>query len=222
MRSTFVTSHAHRLRAWPFVVALALIGLALRQVQAERDVRHAVAAMPTPTHVNVEHDKRSLAELCAAAGVAYPPKDVRIVVEKSARQLTLFVGDRPLVRYHVGLGFSTSGNKQREGDGKTPEGELRIVTRNDKSRFHRFLGLSYPRPNDAWAGSVTTDEKHAIDDAFAGGAKPPWDTPLGGAVGIHGNGGDKDWTSGCVAVDDAAIDVLWDAAPMGTKVRILP
>jgi murein L,D-transpeptidase YafK len=153
-----------------------------------------------------------------------PPlvENPRIVVEKSARKLTLYSGDRVVATYRVGLGFSPVGPKFREGDGRTPEGELRVVTRNEKSRFRKFLGLSYPRPSDVHAMALTPDEREAIAVADHAKTQPPWNTPLGGAVGIHGHGGGRDWTSGCVAVDDDAIDALWDVVPLGTPVTILP
>jgi len=146
----------------------------------------------------------------------------RIVVEKSARKLTLYSGDRPLATYRVALGFSPVGPKLHEGDGRTPEGELRVVTRNAKSRFRKFLGLSYPRPSDAQVAALTPEERAAIATANREGKQPPWNTPLGGAVGIHGNGALFDWTSGCVALDNDAIDALWNVVPLGTPVVIVP
>ena len=53
---------------------------------------------------------------------------------------------------------------------------------------------------------------------------PPWGTPLGGRVGIHGYGGrplvQVDWTEGCIAISDEAIDFLWDHVSIGTPVII--
>lgn len=205
---------------WLWIFALVLTALVVQRVGYER-VRGSVAsfARPAPTIVD---DTRPLSVLCADAGVPYPPRDVRIVVEKRARMLTLYSGKHVLARYRVGLGFAPEGVKLHEGDGRTPEGELTVVTRNEKSRFHRFLGLSYPRPSDVTAGSLTPEEQTAIHQAFAEKRKPPWDTPLGGAVGIHGHGSDRDWTSGCVAVSNPVIDVLWEASPLGTAVAVVP
>jgi hypothetical protein len=39
---------------------------------------------------------------------------------------------------------------------------------------------------------------------------------------IHGHGGGRDWTAGCVAVDDEVMDILWGGCPIGTPVTILP
>jgi len=38
---------------------------------------------------------------------------------------------------------------------------------------------------------------------------------------MNGGAGD-DWTHGCIAVTNDAIEELWDAAPLGTPVEILP
>lgn len=209
-----------RARLWPYLLTLAIASIVVQRVGYERACGTVASfARPRPTVVD---DTRSLAALCADAGVPYPPTNVRIVIEKQTRTLTLFAGERMLARYRIGLGFAPTGGKLHEGDGRTPEGELTIVTRNEKSRFRRFLGLSYPRPTDATDASLTPEEKAAIGDAFREHRKPPWETPLGGAVGIHGHGSERDWTSGCVAVNDPVIDVLWDAAPLGTRVTIVP
>lgn len=39
---------------------------------------------------------------------------------------------------------------------------------------------------------------------------------------IHGHGSQKDWTHGCIAVEDEAMDVLWAHAALGTTVLIFP
>jgi len=57
----------------------------------------------------------------------------RIVVRKRARRLLLY-SDKELVRtYRVGLGLSPVGDKVREGDRRTPEGDFYIFTKNSKS-----------------------------------------------------------------------------------------
>jgi lipoprotein-anchoring transpeptidase ErfK/SrfK len=60
----------------------------------------------------------------------------------------------------------------------------------------------------------------AIREAQRRGQRPPWDTPLGGTVGIHGNGAGSDWTWGCVALEDGDIEELWEVCPLGTPVVI--
>jgi murein L,D-transpeptidase YafK len=150
--------------------------------------------------------------------------DPHLVVNKRNRELLLFDGDKLLRRYHVGLGFSPVDDKVLEGDGCTPEGEFYICVKNATSKFYLSLGLSYPNAEDAERGLrdglITKAQHDQIISAISRRVRPPWDTPLGGQIFIHGNGSRSDWTWGCVAVEDAEIKELFDALPMGTPVRI--
>jgi murein L,D-transpeptidase YafK len=168
----------------------------------------------------------SLAEACRAAGVRYPPPAPRVVVRKAPRVLTLYSGETPLKEYRIALGREPAADKVREGDGRTPHGEFYVCTRLEKSRFRRFLGISYPDPDDARrgleSGLVTRAQHDAILRAHQRKRQPPWDTVLGGAVGIHGGGTSADWTLGCVAVENEAVDELFAVLPLGTPVRSWP
>src|SRR5687768_4762134 len=76
--------------------------------------------------------------------VAAPIRADRIVVDKSDRTLILFFDDRPVKTYKVALGRNPVGAKERQGDGKTPEGSYVIDYRNRNSLYHRSLHVSYP------------------------------------------------------------------------------
>jgi hypothetical protein len=158
------------------------------------------------------------------ARVAWPMPDIHVQVLKGVRLLILRSGDRVVRSYPIALGSAPEGDKEREGDGRTPEGEFYVCTRNDRSRYHLFLGISYPSREDAErglrGGLVDREQHNAIVDANARRARPPWDTGLGGMIGIHGHGSQGDWTLGCVAVEDSAIEELWLACPLGTSVVI--
>jgi murein L,D-transpeptidase YafK len=144
------------------------------------------------------------------------PRDVRVdrvLIEKAARRLTLYRRDQPLKSYHIALGSSPVGHKQREGDGRTPEGQYRIQARNERSAFYLGLQLSYPSQRDR-------------EDA-AGRHESP-----GGAIMLHGlpNGlgwiGSwhrlRDWTAGCVAVADFEMEEIWRSVGVGVSVEIVP
>ncbi len=128
--------------------------------------------------------------------------------------------------FRVALGFEPAGDKVREGDGRTPEGEFYVCVKNEKSKFCLSLGLSYPNAEDAERGlreGLITREQHVqISSAVGRGARPPWDTALGGEIFIHGGGTARDWTRGCVALADEHVRELFDAVPLGTHVRIDP
>jgi murein L,D-transpeptidase YafK len=150
----------------------------------------------------------------------------RIIVRKGDRVLELWDDQVLCASFPVGLGFEPIDHKQVEGDGRTPEGEYYVCTRNPNSRFYKALGVSYPNREDADAGllSGTIDEQTAdlIRQAIERQACPPWNTPLGGEIMIHGHGSLSDWTAGCVAVDNEVMDILWQHSPLGTPITILP
>lgn len=153
-------------------------------------------------------------------------RDVRIVIRKSERRLWLLAGGREVYCARVALGASPRGPKEREGDRRTPEGEYYLCTRNDKSRYHLFMGLSYPNLGDAEAGladgRITRAQYDEIARRVRARQQPPWNTPLGGEVGIHGAGSGRDWTLGCIALENEGVDLLWKHCPLGTPVRIEP
>lgn len=146
----------------------------------------------------------------AKSDPSYSPN--RILIEKAARRLTLFKDGVVVKTYKVALGKHPVGAKERQGDGKTPEGVYMIDSRNEDSMYHRALHLTYPNGAD-WTR------------AKALGASP------GGDIMIHGikNGlgwlgplhRTRDWTQGCIAVTNSEIDELWGVA-LGTQVEIRP
>ncbi len=152
-----------------------------------------------------------------------------VLVEKAGRRLTVFDGRRVVKRYRVDVGRA-AGDKQREGDMKTPEGTFYICVHNDKSKFTRSLGLSYPNIEDARRGLrdglISRAEHDRIVEAIRAKRRPPWNTALGGEIMIHGNSRNvpgKRWTAGCVGlVDNEHIRELFDALPTGTRVVIQP
>lgn len=137
----------------------------------------------------------------------------RAEVFKSARRLELWRGAKLLAAYRVALGFAPSGHKQREGDGRTPEGDYSIDARNPQSQFHLSLRVSYPDADDKARAAEL-------------GVSP------GGDIYIHGkpNGWRKlvvghlrkDWTTGCVAVSDSEMRDIWSRLPAGARVVIRP
>jgi murein L,D-transpeptidase YafK len=152
-------------------------------------------------------------------------KAPRIVVHKSDRKLELFDGNKLIKTYTVVLGFTPNGDKEVEGDGKTPEGTFYVFTKNPESKFHLSLGLSYPSKEDAERGLekgiISTLERDEIVKAIDAKAMPLQKTALGGEIYIHGGDTMADWTDGCVAMKNEEIEELYNAIPIGTEVAIL-
>src|ERR1043166_160079 len=94
----------------------------------------------------------------------------RIIVRKAQRKLFLYSGHKLVRTYRIGLGLSPVGDKVREGDRRTPEGDFYIFTKNDKSAFYLSLGISYPNATHAKRGLrdglITKTQYDAIIDAL--------------------------------------------------------
>lgn len=137
----------------------------------------------------------------------------RVLIEKRERRLTLLSKGELIKSYRIALGGNPVGPKERQGDNKTPEGTYIIDSRNNDSRYHLSLHISYPNERD---------KRRARELGVA----------PGGDIMIHGlkNGfswvGDAhsgvDWTKGCIAVTDEEIEEIAKAVPNGTIVEIRP
>ncbi|MGF1678795.1 MAG: murein L,D-transpeptidase family protein [Candidatus Methylacidiphilales bacterium] len=153
-------------------------------------------------------------------------QDLRIVVYKSERRLDVYQHSTLVHRFRIGLGNTPVGDKEKAGDGKTPEGTFYVCVKNPKSRFYLSLGISYPDADDAARGLrdqlITREDHDRIVEAQRKKGIPPWNTALGGEVFIHGRGAHSDWTLGCVALEDADMKMLYDLIEVGTQVEIKP
>jgi murein L,D-transpeptidase YafK len=137
----------------------------------------------------------------------------RILVEKSARRLSIFRNGKNLKSYCVALGHNPIGAKQEEGDMRTPEGVYTIDSRNPQSDYHLALHVSYPSEEDTARAA-----ERGVNAGFD--------------IMIHGiqNGGGwigafhrmHDWTAGCIALTDEEIEELWRVTRDGTPIEIRP
>ena len=152
--------------------------------------------------------------------------DTYVVIRKSTRALAWCESGRLVKVFKTGLGFSPEGDKEREGDGRTPTGTFYIPRRIPSSQFHRAFLISYPDVDDANQalnrGSISRWQHRSIVQAQSECREPPQQTSLGGLIEIHGEGGQSDWTLGCVAIENEAIDKLWRTLDVGDTVVILP
>ena len=137
------------------------------------------------------------------------PPVTQVVVKKSERQMFLLSGQKVLKAYQVGLGPQPVGHKMFEGDGRTPEGIYYINRQNPNSQYHLSLGISYPDTEDAARAMML-------------GQQP------GGDIMIHGRGpyGNKqtlrDWTAGCIAVNDDEMEDIFSMVRPGVPIVIYP
>lgn len=162
-----------------------------------------------------------------------------IYVYKEKRRLYVIQSNVMVRDYPIGLGFSPVGDKERDGDGRTPEGDFVVCRKDAASSFHKALVLNYPDRKHAeralFAGIITPPEfREIIADAEleaktkeTAGSKaypeqPPRHTKLGGRLYIHAGGAHKDWTQGAIALYGSDMDELFKIASTGTPVHIRP
>lgn len=134
------------------------------------------------------------------------PEVTSVVVNKGARNLYLLHHEEILEAFKIDLGFAPVGDKQFEGDGRTPEGTYLIDRRNPNSAFHLSLGISYPSAAD-------------VAEAWAMGKKP------GGEIFVHGEPNlykpkRPDWTAGCIAVKNPEIEQIYAMVRTGTPISL--
>jgi murein L,D-transpeptidase YafK len=115
--------------------------------------------------------------------------------------------------YKVALGLNPTGQKERSGDFRTPEGHYFLSRRNPRSDYFLSIQVSYPNDNDV---------KRAHHNH--------WEP--GGSIMIHGLPNTlkhepayyetTDWTDGCIAVSNGDMVEIWLLTPDNAQIDILP
>jgi len=158
------------------------------------------------------------------AAQAAPRPIIRIKKKERLLRFEPAIGEAR--EFRCALGGAPEGDKERQGDSRTPEGEHYVAWKNPNSAFHLFLGLSYPMIHHAalgrQSGLIDTATEEEIRRKVKARRQPPQHTKLGGWVGIHGGGSSADWTLGCIAVTDEEIEWIYARAEVGDKVIIEP
>ena len=144
-----------------------------------------------------------------------------VVIDKAKGEAVVFLDDRPVARFPASFGIDPKSDKHKAFDCATPEGLYMVTNKNDRSRFHRTLGLSYPNPANAEKalaeGVISLAGYTRIRDAAWKSRPAPCNTGLGCGIAIHGGGvyryfgvnRERDWTEGCVALDNTDMDWLF-------------
>jgi murein L,D-transpeptidase YafK len=148
----------------------------------------------------------------SARATDFPIAD-KVVVEKASRKLHLLKGGVAIRSFDIALGIRPIGDKEREGDFKTPEGNYLLDARNPDSEYFLAIHVSYPNTQDR-------------AEARSKGVDP------GGAIMIHGQPNDptrseayyrtQDWTNGCIAVSNSDMIDIWLMTAENTPIEIRP
>lgn len=135
----------------------------------------------------------------------------KVIVVKTERRLYLLREGHVLRSFRIALGPNPVGHKVFRGDGRTPEGFYTLDWRNDASRFHRAIHISYPNADDIL--------RAAQFGAQAGDLVMIYGQP---SDGFGGSNPYFDWTEGCIALSNIEMDDVWAAVDDGTPIEILP
>ena len=117
------------------------------------------------------------------------------------------------MEFPIALSPKPKGHKREQGDERTPEGRYILDFKNHDSDFYKSIRISYPNQQD-------------LNRAELNGVDP------GGAIMIHGMPNESslpasliqqfNWTDGCIAVTNGAMDEIWAAVETGTPIEIQP
>ncbi|MEX5212798.1 MAG: L,D-transpeptidase [Nitrospiraceae bacterium] len=136
-----------------------------------------------------------------------------LIVNKAARQLTLYRNGQPVHTYPVRLGFNGMLEKRHQGDGATPEGQYRILRKHGPgaTKFYRAFLLDYPN----------ADDRRRYDHSSDSGEVPNG-RGIGGSIEIHGQDDHGlAQTLGCIMLDNSQIVHLYEQVSPGTPVTIV-
>lgn len=155
-----------------------------------------------------------------------------VVVDKARRDLAVYAQGRQVLRFPASFGIDPLSDKTRQFDLATPEGLYFIAYKKTKTRFHRLLGLSYPNPANAQrglaAGAISPADYHRIVKADQTSRPAPCGTGLGCGIAIHGGGvfrnfgnsRERDWTEGCIALNNPDMEKVFALCRPGDPVLI--
>ena len=152
--------------------------------------------------------------------LGWSEKPISLHVDKSERHLEVLVEDSVLKRYTVVLGLNPEGDKQFQGDKKTPEGLFGFRAKYPHKEWHKFVWIDYPNA-ESWRRFNERKSQGSI----------PAESKIGGEIGIHGvpKGMDhwivkgEDWTFGCIAMRNDDLDEIYPLIiPQQTRLEIVP
>lgn len=176
----------------------------------------AAAVADTQPEIVLAGAPRASRPLTPVASAMARPKRFNadsLVLDKSARRLTLYQRGTQVLVYDVALGKNPVGAKTKRGDGRTPEGLYYLEGRNPESKYHLALRVSYPN---------ATDRARAARR----GASPGGDIMIHGLPKAFSSVGalhrQQDWTEGCIAVTNDEIEEIWRNVAPGARILIKP
>ena len=140
-----------------------------------------------------------------------------IIVDKSDYELKVYDDEGWFATYPIVFGSKDLGDKMKEGDKRTPEGQFKIIVKKYHPKWGPELLLDYPNG----------PSYKKFNDRIAKGVIPK-NSKIGNGIAIHATRPDEEWTvdnfynwtDGCVSVKYTEMKDLFSYIPVGTPVTI--
>jgi murein L,D-transpeptidase YafK len=142
-----------------------------------------------------------------------------IVIDKSDFELKVYDQDGWFATYPVVFGSKDLGDKMKEGDKRTPNGEFKIILKKTNPKWGLELLLDYPNEE-----SIRKFKERKAKGLLTASAR------IGNGIAIHGTRPNEEWTvdeeynwtDGCISLKYTEMLDLYSYIPQGTKVTIQP
>ncbi len=142
-----------------------------------------------------------------------------IIVDKSDYELKVYDDEGWYATYPIVFGSRDLGDKMKEGDKKTPDGQYKVIQKKIHPKWSYELLLDYPTPTN-----VQRFNERKLKGLL------PKNARIGSGIAIHATRPEEEWTvdnfynwtDGCVSVKYSEMKDLYSFIPVGTPVTIQP
>jgi len=140
-----------------------------------------------------------------------------IVVDKSDYELKVYDSEGWYATYPIVFGSKDLGDKMKEGDKKTPDGQFKVIQKKMHPKWGPELLLDYP--NDISLKKFNERKQRGL---------LPKNAKIGSGIAIHATRPEEEWTvdnfynwtDGCISVKYTEMKDLFSYIPIGTPVTI--
>jgi murein L,D-transpeptidase YafK len=145
------------------------------------------------------------------------PSQINVLISKSNYRLYIRIDTLVIKSYPIVFGLDPVNDKLKEGDGCTPEGDFKMISKYPHNSWTYFIWINYPT-EESWRRHNQAINKGII----------PIGSAIGGQIGIHGvpHGYDNaidqrsNWTLGCISLKNNDITEIYPIFNTNTIIKI--